>query len=70
MDENFSLEKKIEQIKVIVEKMQKGVIDFDEHVALFKEGIQLVKDCQQYLEGAEAKIQQLVDGTWQELDQE
>ncbi len=68
MEESFSLEEKIEQIKAIVEKMQKGVVDFDEHVSLFKEGIQLVKDCQQYLEGAETKIQQLVDGNWEVFD--
>lgn len=62
MDKNFSLEANIQRIRVIVEEMQKGVSDFDRQIALFKEGMALVKSCQEYLNTSEMEIQQLLNG--------
>ena len=59
--ETFSLDTQIQRIRAIVEEMQKGVTDFDRQVALFKEGTQLIKACNQYLQQSELDIQQLID---------
>lgn len=61
MEQEFSLEDKLSEIRKIVEKMQKGVSDFDQQLALFGEGNLLIKECQAYLDKAELKIQQLVN---------
>lgn len=61
-EEKFSLEEKLEELRLLVEKMQEGMSDFDQQVALFKEGNRLIKSCREYLNGAELEIQQLIDG--------
>jgi exodeoxyribonuclease VII small subunit len=63
----FSLEKKLAEIRSIVEKMQQGAVDFDEQIALFKQGQALIASCQNYLDKAELEIKQLVDGTLEDV---
>ncbi|MCB0847678.1 MAG: exodeoxyribonuclease VII small subunit [Bacteroidetes bacterium] len=60
MTKPFSLEKKLEEIRQLVEKMQRGVSDFDQQVDLFKQGNQLIKECREYLDKSELKIEQLI----------
>ncbi|MEZ4851848.1 MAG: exodeoxyribonuclease VII small subunit [Bacteroidia bacterium] len=60
MNKPFSLEKKLEEIRQLVEKMQRGVSDFDQQVDLFKQGNQLIKECREYLDKSELKIEQLI----------
>lgn len=67
-EEKFSLEENLEALRVLVEKMQKGMSDFDQQVALFKEGSQLIKSCRDYLNGAELEIQQLINGEEKPFD--
>ncbi len=66
--EKFSLEDKLESLRILVEKMQKGVSDFDQQVTLFKEGNKLIKECRDYLHGAELEIQQLIKGELKPFD--
>lgn len=66
--ETFSLDTQIQRIRAIVEEMQKGVTDFDRQVALFKEGTQLIKACNQYLQQSELDIQQLIDNELKEFE--
>ena len=40
--------------------MQRGVSDFDQQVDLFKQGNQLIKECREYLDKSELKIEQLI----------
>lgn len=68
--EKFSLEEKLEDLRSLVEKMQKGVSDFDQQVALFKEGSQLIKECRGYLNGAELEIKQLIKGEMKPFGEE
>jgi exodeoxyribonuclease VII small subunit len=58
----FSLEATLEEIRGLIEKMQKGVADFDEQLALFKRGNDLIGASRAYLEEAELKVQELVEG--------
>ena len=64
----FSLEKSLEEIRRTVETMQKGVGDFDEQIALFTRGTELIQACRKYLDSAEMKVQQLIEGKPEEMD--
>lgn len=66
-EKEFSLEDSLQHIREILDKMQRGVSDFDKQMALFKEGNQLIKDSRTYLDGAEMTIKQLVDGELKDL---
>lgn len=58
----FSLEDKLNEIRAIIEKMQKGVSDFDRQIELFEQGAQAIQACRAYLDGAEMQVQQLIEG--------
>jgi len=68
--EKFSLEEKLEELRILVEKMQKGISDFDQQVALYKEGSKLIHTCREYLNGAELEIKQLIDGELKPFDED
>lgn len=57
----FSLEKHLQRLREIVDKMQSGDPDFDENVALFKEGSKLIKEAKDYLDDSELLIQKLIE---------
>lgn len=61
MDEKFSLEDKLAEIRSLVEKMQKGISDFDKQVELFQKGNDLIESCRQYLDAAEIEIEKLME---------
>ena len=61
-ESKFSLEEKLTEIRELVEKMQKGVSDFDKQVELFKRGNDLIKECREYLDVSELKIEELIKG--------
>ncbi|MDP5171222.1 MAG: exodeoxyribonuclease VII small subunit [Bacteroidia bacterium] len=58
--ETFSLEEKLENLRKILEQMQKGMSDFDRQMALFKQGQLLISECRQYLDKAELQVDQLL----------
>jgi len=67
MDEpQFSLEQQLVELRELVENMQKGLANFDEQVALFQTGTQMIKDCRTHLDKTEIQVQQLIDGTLQD----
>jgi exodeoxyribonuclease VII small subunit len=63
----FSLEDKLSALRKLVEQMQKGVSDFDQQVLLFRQGQALVEECRAYLDDAELQVQQLIDGSYQDM---
>lgn len=60
--ESFSLEKKLEELRAVLEQMQKGMTDFDEQMRLFKHGQTLINECRDYLQDAELQVEQLLEG--------
>jgi exodeoxyribonuclease VII small subunit len=68
IDKDFSLDQKLARIRAIVEEMQKGVIEFDKQVALFREGSTLIKECQAFLHHADLEVRQLIDGVESPFD--
>jgi len=49
-------EKKIEQLKKIIEKIENGNTSLDESMKLYEQGAALVKQCETLLAEAEVKI--------------
>lgn len=62
----FSLEKKLKELKALVDKMQTGSQGFDDNVEMFREGTQLIKECRQHLDESELLIRKLVDEAGEE----
>ncbi|MDX2284000.1 MAG: exodeoxyribonuclease VII small subunit [Bacteroidia bacterium] len=65
---DFSLEEKLTELRRLVEKMQQGVSDFDRQVELFRQGMELIGQCRGYLDQAELRVQQLVNGELKPLE--
>lgn len=69
--EGLSFEKALHQLEEIVEVLEGGELDLEASVKLFEEGITLSVLCQQELQKAEGRVQQLVkklDGGWELID--
>jgi exodeoxyribonuclease VII small subunit len=54
-------EKQLTALESVVERLEQGDLSLEESVRLFEEGIKLSDACKKELEGAEGKIQLLVD---------
>lgn len=54
-------EEQLAALESIVERLERGDLTLEDSVRLFEEGIQLSTACKQELEGAEGKIQVLVE---------
>jgi len=56
-----SYEKKIEELKEVVAKLEDGSAPLDEMIQLYERGTTLVKACEKILEEAEMKVALLQD---------
>lgn len=59
--DGFTLERAIERIKEIQQRLQDGQMPFDQALQLFEEADGLVKRSQDYLQGAELRLRILGD---------
>lgn len=59
MGNEMSFEQKITRIQTISDKLDKGRMTFEENIALFKEGAQLITECQKYLKKTELEIKKI-----------
>ena len=59
MDDGISFEQALERLEQITQALEQGGLKLEEAIALYEEGIGLVKTCQQRLNAAELKISQL-----------
>ena len=67
----ISFEEALERLNEIVKAMKQSDEPLDDSLKLFEEGVTLVKQCNDQIDQAEAKIKQLVrssDGTLEEQD--
>jgi exodeoxyribonuclease VII small subunit len=69
MKTEFALEEKIAEIRSIVDRMQKGISDFDSQKKLFRQGSDLIKECREYLERSEMEIRMLVNGKEEDFEE-
>lgn len=67
----ISFEEALERLHEIVKALEHSDAPLDDSLKLFEEGVTLVKQCNDQIDQAEAKIKQLVrssDGTLEEQD--
>ena len=59
MKKELPLEEALQRLDKIVKSMEEGGLKLEEAIRLFEEGMELVKLCNQRLDAAELKINQL-----------
>jgi exodeoxyribonuclease VII small subunit len=59
LDDDFRLEKALEDLEKIVEELENGKIPLDESLALYERGIKLIRLCNAKLDNAEQRIESL-----------
>ena len=57
----FNLEHSLKTLEDITQEMEAGDIQLERSLALFEQGIRLVKSCQKFLDKAEQKVQLLTE---------
>ncbi|MBF0350751.1 MAG: exodeoxyribonuclease VII small subunit [SAR324 cluster bacterium] len=57
MKKKISFEASLQQLELIVTKLEEGSLDLEESMNAFEEGIKLSRTCQQFLEKAEKRIE-------------
>jgi exodeoxyribonuclease VII small subunit len=63
-----SLEKILERLNGVVEKLERGDVPLEQALAMFEEGVKLAREGQRRLDAAEARIEALAtDGTLTEI---
>ena len=61
MNKNIKFEEAIEKLDSIVSKLESGSVSLDESLALFEEGVGLIKLCNEKLDAAEQKVRILTE---------
>lgn len=61
MEQQHSFEACFAELQQVVGRLETGQIELDEMLLCFERGVQLIRQCRQMLDGAQAKILELVD---------
>ena len=68
-DKQSNFESSLNELELIVTKLEDENISLEDSVKSFEEGINLVRSCQEELKSAELKIQKLLDdGTSEDIE--
>ena len=59
-DQNFKFEKAMEDLEVVVSKLEKGDMPLDDALDAFDKGVKLVKQCQDKLQKAELRVEKVL----------
>ena len=65
-----NFEKALAELEKLVEEMEQGNLSLEESLKRFEKGIALTSDCQQALQKAELKVQELVEKNGKLLEKE
>ncbi|MBG0791280.1 MAG: exodeoxyribonuclease VII small subunit [Desulfovibrionaceae bacterium] len=63
-----TFESRLERLKDVVEKLERGDLPLEEGVALYKEGLELVKACGRQLESARHEVKIVSEGLVKEFE--
>jgi exodeoxyribonuclease VII small subunit len=63
-----TFEDRLERLKLVVERLERGDLPLEEGVALYKEGLELVRACGKQLETARHEVKLVSDGLVREFD--
>jgi len=58
---SVNLEKALSELEKLVEEMEQGNLSLEDSLKRFEKGIALTSDCQQALQSAELKVQELIE---------
>ncbi len=61
MNDELSFEKAVEELELIVKKLEKGELSLDDSIECFKRGVELTKYCNKRLDEAERSITMLIE---------
>jgi exodeoxyribonuclease VII small subunit len=50
----------MDRLQAIIEEFESDVLGLENSLALFEEGVKLVRSCREYLEGAKRRVTELV----------
>ena len=65
-----NFEKALAELEKLVEEMEQGKLSLEESLKRFEKGIALTTDCQQALQKAELKVQELIEKNGQLLEKD
>ena len=65
-----NLEKALGELEKLVEEMEQGSLSLEESLKRFEKGIALTSDCQEALQKAELKVQELIEKNGKLLEQD
>lgn len=65
---NDTFEDRLERLKLVVERLERGDLPLEEGVALYKEGLTLVQACGKQLETARHEVKLVSEGLIREFD--
>jgi exodeoxyribonuclease VII small subunit len=60
-EKEVSLDKALERLEAIADKLEDPALDLDEAVRLYEEGLRLYAECAKRLDAADLRITQLAD---------
>lgn len=63
-----TFEQKVERLRGIVERLERGELPLEEGVALYKEGLELAKGCGRQLETARHEVKVVSEGLLKEFE--
>lgn len=63
-----TFEDRLERLKVIVDRLERGDLPLEEGVALYKEGLELATSCGKQLESARHEVKIVSEGLVKEFD--
>jgi exodeoxyribonuclease VII small subunit len=52
----------MDRLQAIIEQFDSEGLGMEDSLALFEEGVKLIRACREYLEGAKRKVTTLIDG--------
>jgi exodeoxyribonuclease VII small subunit len=61
MTESLNFEEAIKRLEQVVKELETGDLPLEQGLALFQEGVSLTRHCSALLDGAEARIEQLLE---------
>lgn len=67
-EKNFSFEEKLDELEKIVNKLETGQVPLDDAIEEFKKAMDLVKECDEKLNGAQEAIAKIVNENREVID--
>ena len=68
MEDEPTFKQAIEELEKITASLESGELELEKSLALFERGVELIKYCQDKLDGAQAKVETLLDSLEGEIE--